>query len=414
MVQLIQAKYEELTAVSSSFTELSGRVEQIYQSLRNSKNDLHGEWEGFGWDRFDSEMEESILPSLSKLQQALENASELTSRISEQFLDTEMTSADMILGATVNNQSLVPFGNGLPFEPGLGATGHLGFPYGTPLAPSSSGPPSPWYTSVFAGPSALLSPGPVPILGPRGLVPPTLNSNVGSRFWVYYGGGGTDTIFSMHPHSGWGRPGYNIPKPNIRLDYGHVGGKHAPTPGNYFHWNQKGGMYNQGAGSYWRTFSGQAIPDHTLLQSAPYNSRFSSITGAKWVRGASRTFAVTGAALDVYAVATADNKVEEGVRRATAWGGAYAGAKGGAALGATIGTFIAPGPGTAIGGAIGGLAGGIGGYVAGYELGDHIHDFGSSAVDWGADQLDNAGEFIEDVGGFISNPITSIGGWLSG
>lgn len=254
-------------------------------------------------------------------------------------------------------------------------------------------PLSPWATAPFAAGASVLGPGPVPIYGPHGRVPANY-TNAGSRLWLYIGGSGPDTIFSVHPHAGWGRAPYNLKKPNLRLDYGYVnvnsGTAYLPNGNgvpvvrdtNYFHWNTKGG---NGVGQHntplWRTWGGMVTRDHQLMTNRidpatgmPRGNVAGPVPGGTFIRGASRTFFVTGVALDGYNIATAEDKPREVVKTAAGWGGAWAGAKGGAMVGAGIGSFFGPGPGTAVGGFIGGLVGGIGGYWAGSELGEAGYD----------------------------------------
>jgi hypothetical protein len=154
-----------------------------------------------------------------------------------------------------------------------------------------------------------------------------------------------------------------------------------------------------GQNPLWKTLGGHVTRDHQLLTHTPTprGNVLGPFGGAKLVRGASRGLFVIGAGLDVYNIATADNKVEEGVKVASGWGGAWAGAKGGAAVGATIGSFFGPGPGTAIGGVVGGAVGGIGGYVAGYEIGDEIYAFGRDAVKGAGDVIDGAKDLATDA-----------------
>ncbi len=127
MATTIQATYDELAAISSSFTELSGRAEQLYQSLRNSKNDLHGEWEGYGWSSFDNEMENELLPGVRKLSSALQNAGALINTISSELLNTETAGAQLISGTAGNAVN----------HPLTGASGAYPTPINHPLTGAS-------------------------------------------------------------------------------------------------------------------------------------------------------------------------------------------------------------------------------------------------------------------------------------
>lgn len=94
---------------------------------------------------------------------------------------------------------------------------------------------------------------------------------------------------------------------------------------------------------------------------------------AKVAKYGSRGLVVFGAGMDVYEVATSDEPVQTGLKKAGGWTGAWAGAKGGGALGASIGSIGGP-IGTGIGGFVGGLGGGIGGYFAGESIVNSIID----------------------------------------
>lgn len=245
-----------------------------------------------------------------------------------------------------------------------------------------------WATAPFAAGSSVLGPTPVPLFGPWSRVP-TGYSNAGSRLWLYIGGSGPDTIFSLHPHAGWGRAPWQLPKPILRFDYGPIAtgtGKaflpngtavSVPPDPNYFHWNIEGGMGKMKKPKpLWRSIDGYVTHNHQLMTNNPLprGDVFGPIPGATAVKGLSRGLFVVGAAMDVYDIATSENKVREGVKVASGWAGAWAGAEGGAAVGATIGTFFGPGPGTAVGGFIGGLVGGILGYTGGSAAGEWAYD----------------------------------------
>jgi hypothetical protein len=251
-----------------------------------------------------------------------------------------------------------------------------------PGSSGDGGPALSGWAAPFAAISSLLGPVPVPILGAR---VPAGYSNAGKQLWLYIGGSGTDTIFSIHPFAGWGRAPYKLPKPLLRFDYGKLpaSGKaflldgtqvKITAPGQYFHWNVEGGMGLNGKNPLFKAVGGMVTHDHQLMRNViPQPSAIGAKTGAVLVKGASHGLFVIGAAIDAYNIATADNRIEAASKVAGGWGGAWAGAEGGAAIGAGIGSFFGPGPGTAIGGAVGGVVGGMGGYYAGSEIGETIY-----------------------------------------
>jgi tape measure domain-containing protein len=100
-------------------------------------------------------------------------------------------------------------------------------------------------------------------------------------------------------------------------------------------------------------------------------------TGMKGLGAASRiagrVAVPLAAGMDIYSIATAEDKSREASRVAGGWAGAFGGAKLGAMGGAAIGSVV-PIVGTAAGAIIGSLLGGIGGYFAGGALGQGLHD----------------------------------------
>lgn len=96
----IRAKYDELNDVANALEALAGRAEQVEKNISQARQDLSGEWVGFGADRFFDEMDNEIIPSLGKLGAALHSASATTTLISNQFLETETADAAAIKGST--------------------------------------------------------------------------------------------------------------------------------------------------------------------------------------------------------------------------------------------------------------------------------------------------------------------------
>ncbi|MCG8352469.1 MAG: WXG100 family type VII secretion target, partial [Chloroflexales bacterium] len=342
-----------------------------------------GGWEGAGSAAFLAEMQGEIFPALQRFRQALEEARAVTLEAKIILQQAEEEAARVFQGDVLGVSDGA--GNGFsPLSPWVSAP----FAAGASVLGTVDGfaPLSPWMSAPFAAGASVFGPGPAPIFGRGGRVPAGY-TNAGKRLWLYIGGSGPDTMFSIHPHAGWGRAPWKLPKPNLRFDYGIINtklgqgftprGLGVPVPAgpNFFHWNVQGNM-GQINTPLFRSFDGPILKDHQLLTNNP-NPRgnvIGRIPGGSLIRGASRGLFVVGAGLDVYNIATADDKVKESVKVASGWGGAWAGAKGGAAVGATIGSFFGPGPGTAIGGVVGGVFGGIGGYLAGSSVGEAVYD----------------------------------------
>lgn len=389
---VIQAQYDDLVLIARRFEQFAESTRDLEHAVRSAYQPLgQGSWQGRGVAAFSFEMEAEVLPAVMRMANALSIASSTTHEIAIVLRDAELEAAALFQAAggeayPLSSPVVAALDALLGGVPGGQGTSSL-FGAGTAFVNSTVGgvfsPLSPWATAPFAAGAALLGPGPIPLFGRFSHVPDGF-ANAGKRFMLYFGGAGKDTIFSIHPSTGFGRPPYKLPSPDLRFDYGPINvksgnaylrnGTTIPVPHdtNFFHWNRGSGK-SFGA---WRTLEGGSIRDHQLLSNnlSPKGNILGRIPGAKLVRGASRIFAGAGVAMDVYSVATADNMVQEGTRRGAAWGGAWLGAKGGAAVGASIGTFFGPGPGTAIGGAVGGIVGGIGGYFGGYEVGDMAYD----------------------------------------
>lgn len=397
---IIQANYEELEQVAARFAQAAAGTTQLRQKVQRAYAPLErGGWQGRGADAFAAEMRGTVLPALERMVRALEAGRAVTLEIKGVMRRAEEEAA-----APFKRAGEIGVVGGGGRSGGGGASGSWGEP-GTggtrqalDVGPAGQLTPlSPWATAPFAAGASVFGPGPVPIWGPRGKIPRgyTGYGLPNSRLWLYFGGRGSDTVFSIHRRAGWGRAPLDrsLAKPFLRFDYGviDVGSNKAvpsraylpngrevmvPRQGNFFHWNQQGGM-GQINRPLWQSIGGAVRHDHQLLTNnpAPRANVFGRIPGGTLVRGASRGLFVVGAGMDVYNIATAEDKARESIKVASGWAGGWAGAKGGAAVGATVGTFFGPGLGTAIGGVVGGIAGGIGGYLG-----------GSSLAEWGYDK----------------------------
>jgi len=377
----IQARYDELDRVAARFGKASAASAELNRRITRCVEVLErGGWQGRGADAFFAEMHGTLYPAMQRLVKALDDGRATTLQVKE------------LLRAAEEEASRV-FQGGLSFSALGVSAASAGVANDLPsvaaaLAGQGGFAPFPlWLTAPFVAGAAIFGPVPIPILGPWGRVPSGY-SNAGSRLWLYLGGSGTDTIFSIHPQAGWGRAPKGLPKPNLRLDYGFINVRSGtaylpnetavsvPPYTNFFHWNQQGGQGIGGDNPLFRSFGEAVSHDHQLLTNNPLpkGNILGGIKGAEFVRGASKGLFIVGAGLDIYNVATADNKVREATRVAGGWTGGWAGAEGGAMAGAAIGSFFGPGPGTAIGGVIGGIIGGIGGYMGGSKVGEVAYD----------------------------------------
>ena len=101
----IRAEYDDLKQVAQAFDNLSVRTNTTKQNLTDARNGLNGEWVGFGADRFFGEMENDILPSVQRLENALAHVADLVREISKQFLEQETADAQLILKLSSNTKS---------------------------------------------------------------------------------------------------------------------------------------------------------------------------------------------------------------------------------------------------------------------------------------------------------------------
>jgi WXG100 family type VII secretion target len=91
MSERIEANYDELASVENRFLAQAGVVEQMLTSLCNQMSHLQGGgWIGRGADAFYSEMEQLLIPSVQRLRQALEEASQTTRQVITHFENAEM------------------------------------------------------------------------------------------------------------------------------------------------------------------------------------------------------------------------------------------------------------------------------------------------------------------------------------
>ncbi len=89
MADKVQATYDDLRSVASALDGLAARADAVYNNVSSNREALNGQWMGFGYNSFASEMDGEILPGLQKLANALRSASATTTQISTQFETVE-------------------------------------------------------------------------------------------------------------------------------------------------------------------------------------------------------------------------------------------------------------------------------------------------------------------------------------
>ncbi len=86
----IRADYDALEQVANQFASQSQAIQQMLQNVKGSMDPLiGGGWIGRGSDSFYSEMEGVVIPATQRLQQALEEANNVTKQIMQTVKQAE-------------------------------------------------------------------------------------------------------------------------------------------------------------------------------------------------------------------------------------------------------------------------------------------------------------------------------------
>jgi WXG100 family type VII secretion target len=90
MADKTEVNYEELQAIVKQLTSEAEAMNQLMNMTRSRVEHLHGgHWIGRGSDQFFNEMEHLILPSMNKLVNALNTASNTVNQITTTFHEAE-------------------------------------------------------------------------------------------------------------------------------------------------------------------------------------------------------------------------------------------------------------------------------------------------------------------------------------
>lgn len=82
MANEVRASYNELEQLSNRFARSQSEIQQMIQQVRNAMQPLeNGSWIGRGSDAFFREMRGEVAPAVTRLQQALGEASRTTKDI---------------------------------------------------------------------------------------------------------------------------------------------------------------------------------------------------------------------------------------------------------------------------------------------------------------------------------------------
>ncbi len=98
----IRANYEELASISRSFQAESDATQRTLRELRSRMQSLEGgDWVGRGARAFYAEMNDSVLPSLTRLEKALAQAATVTTRLERRVRQAEADAARVLDGRGV-------------------------------------------------------------------------------------------------------------------------------------------------------------------------------------------------------------------------------------------------------------------------------------------------------------------------
>lgn len=89
MADEIRADYEQLDQVASRFANQSQAIQDMLQKVKSSMDKLEGNWVGMGSEAFFEEMHSLVLPGSQRLEHALNEASQVTRKISQTVKQAE-------------------------------------------------------------------------------------------------------------------------------------------------------------------------------------------------------------------------------------------------------------------------------------------------------------------------------------
>ena len=109
-VEIIQARYDELTAISARFRGQAEQSGQMQRSLQRAFQSLQRDgWKGKGAEAFFAEMQQDVFPALGRLHSALTTGDEVLRDIVEILRTAEQEAA-----APFRGEHSVRAGGGCP------------------------------------------------------------------------------------------------------------------------------------------------------------------------------------------------------------------------------------------------------------------------------------------------------------
>src|SRR5258708_7895633 len=95
----IRANYDQLKQVASTFAKNSDECKRTLQKIKGNKDTLQGgDWIGQGATAFYKEMDDSVLPTLQRLVNALDTAQNSISQISSIMQGAEQQASNVLKG----------------------------------------------------------------------------------------------------------------------------------------------------------------------------------------------------------------------------------------------------------------------------------------------------------------------------
>lgn len=80
----IQAQFDDLKKIADTFNKNAEAIQKMTKNLLSCKDTLqNGDWIGKGADKFYNEMNSEVLPTLTRLNQAMSQASQITNQVAQ-------------------------------------------------------------------------------------------------------------------------------------------------------------------------------------------------------------------------------------------------------------------------------------------------------------------------------------------
>ena len=111
----IRTEYDNLKQISKRFGQQAEATHRSVRNLQQAVNTLkQGDWIGKGANKFYDEFDSAILPSLKRLQGALENASQTTKKMEYVMREAEEQAAKLLGAIGVGLSSSAGHGRAVP------------------------------------------------------------------------------------------------------------------------------------------------------------------------------------------------------------------------------------------------------------------------------------------------------------